>query len=154
MDQDYFQLAYVTNDFDRAIAALRERHDMGPFHELRDLELPTGPDRIAVGHFGVAFKGGMQFEVIQPLAQDIGIYDGLLPGADFGMAFHHLGRCHSSLDAYRASVDSASAQWAMPIDHGAFGGFFAYADARPTFGHYFEFFCFPDGRHLAGVPHY
>lgn len=154
MDRDYFQFAYVTNDFDRAIGILREQHGMGPFHELRDLELPTGPDRMVVGHFGVAFKAGMQFEVIQPLARDVGIYDGLLPDGDFGMAFHHLGRCFFSLEDYKAATAGASAQWDMPIDWEAFGGFYAYADARPQIGHFLEFFCFPDGRHLAGVPHY
>jgi len=154
MTSDYYQFAYVTNDFDQAIAMLREQHGMGPFHELRDLALPTGPDRVAEGHFGVAFKAGMQFEVIEPLGGDIGIYAGLLSEAEFGMAFHHLGRCFFSLDDYRAALASAAAQWEMPIDHEAFGGFFAYADARPRFGHYLEYFCFPDGRHLAGVPHY
>lgn len=154
MNRDYYQFAYVTNDFDRAILALREQHGMGPFHELRDLELPTGPDRVAAGHFGVAFKGGMQFEVIQPLAQDIGIYAGPMPQHGFGMAFHHLGRCFFSLDDYQAALADARAQWEMPIDYGAFGGFFAYADARPSFGHYLEYFCFPDGRHLEGVPEY
>lgn len=154
MDRDYYQFAYVTNDFDRAIALLRAQHGMGPFHELRDLALPTGPDRVAVGHFGVAFKGELQFEVIQPLAQDIDLYRGLLPENEFGMAFHHLGRCFFALDDYRAALAAARMQWALPIDWEAFGGFFAYADARPSFGHYLEYFCFPDGRHLAGVPEY
>lgn len=154
MDRDYYQFAYVTNDFGRAIDVLREQHGMGPFQELRDLELPTGPSRLAVGHFAVAFKGGLQFEVIEPLAQDIGIYAGLVPEEGFGMAFHHLGRCFFALDDYRAALATARAQWAMPIDYEAFGGFFAYADARPHLGHYLEFFCFPDGRHLAGVPAY
>ncbi len=154
MSGDYYQVAYVANDFDRAIGLLREQHGMGPFQELRDLELPTGPDRIAHGHFAVAFKGATQFEVIQPLAGDIGIYQGLMPAEGFGMAFHHIGRCFAALADYEAAVADARAQWAMPIDHPVFGGHFAYADARPTFGHFLEYFCFPDGRHLAGVPYY
>ncbi len=136
MDRDYYQFAYVTNDFGQAIDALRKQHGMGPFHERRDLELPIGPDRVAVGHFGVAFKGSLQFEVIQPLAQDVALYVGLVPQHGFGMAFHHLGRCFSSLDAYQTALVSARKQWEIPIDYGAFGGFFAYADARPIFGHF------------------
>lgn len=154
LDADYYQFAYVTNDFGRAIDELRAIHGMGPFQELRDLHLPVGPDRAAIGHFGVAFKGRMQFEVIEPLGGAVDLYQGLVPATEFGMAFHHLGRCFTKLDDYQAAIAAAKAQWAMPIDHGAFGGFFAYADARPAVGHYLEYFCFPDGRHLEGVPHY
>lgn len=154
MDGDYYQHAYVTNDLDRAIAALRQTHDMGPFQELRDLHLPTGPDREAIGHFAVAFKGRTQFELIQPLGGDVGIYMDVMPATGFGMAFHHLGRCFAAKDDYDAACAAARAQWAMPIDYPVFGGFFAYADARPQFGHFLEYFCFPDGRHLEGVPYY
>ncbi len=154
MDGDYYQYAYVTNDIDRAIDALRKTHGMGPFQELRDMHLPVGPDREAVGHFALAFKGALQFELIQPLAGEVDFYRELLPSKDFIIAFHHLGKYVASKADYDATLAAARETWSLPIDYTAFGGFYAYVDARPLYGHYLEYICFPDSDHLSAVPRY
>lgn len=154
MTQGFMQFCYVTNDFGRAIDQLRRIHSIGPFKELRDHRVPTGPARAAVGHFGLAFKADLQFEIIEPLAEDVGIYRDFLTGEGFQMRFHHVGRNIASLAEYREALQQAKARWPVPIDMSAFGGHYAYADARAEFGHYFELLCFPDESIATSVPRY
>lgn len=143
MKADFFQLGYVTNDFDRALRALRELHDLGPFKQMRDTHLPTAPGREAIAHFGLAFKGDVQFEVIAPTGGDSDIYREPLPAGQFALRFHHLGRYLSAPEDYQRLLEAHSARWPMPIRCNAFGGSYAYADARKDLGHYLEIFTFP-----------
>jgi hypothetical protein len=121
---------------------------------MRDLRLPTRPDRAAVCHFGLAFKGETQFEVIQPLAGDIAMYRDFLGGPGFQMRFHHLGRHIASLSAYQQALSQARSRWSVPIDMAEFGGHYAYADARQDYGHFLEMFCFPDDSIAHIAPRY
>ena len=154
MTGDFFQLGYVTNDFDRGMAEIKALHGIGSFKEMRELHLPTGPDREAVAHFALAFRMGVQFEVIAPLAGDVGIYRDLLSGHDFTLRFHHLGRFVGALEDYQDVLRKAQARWRLPVSCGVFGGFYAYADARGDLGHYLEFFTFPSAAFFADVPRY
>ena len=143
MSSDFFQLGYVTNDFERAIGELRSLHALGPFKAMPDTHLPTGPGREAIAHFGLAFKGDVQFEVIAPTGGDSDIYRELLPVGQFALRYHHLGRYLSAPEEYQRLLEAQSARWEMPIRCGAFGGYYAYADARKDLGHYLEIFTFP-----------
>jgi hypothetical protein len=138
MSADFFQLAYVTNDFERAISELRSLHGLGRFKEMPDTHMPTGPGREAIAHFGLAFKGDVQFEVIAPTGGDSDIYREPLPAAAYALRYHHLGRYLSASEEYERLLAAHSARWAMPIHCSGFGGFYAYADARKDLGHYLE----------------
>lgn len=154
MADDFLQLCYVTNDFDQAIDKLRSVHSIGPFKEMRDHRVPTRADRVAIGHFGLAFKADTQFEIIEPIAEDVGIYRDFLDGSGFQMRFHHIGRHIASLPEYREALSQAKARWPIPIDMAAFGGHYAYADARAEFGHYIELLSFPSNALPTSVPRY
>lgn len=154
MSKDYFQYAYVTNDLDRAVAEIRELQDLGPFQEIRDLELQLGAGRECVCHFALAFKADMQFEVIEPVSGDVSFYREILPANGYATRFHHLGRFFASMDDYETALATARARWDIPISGAVFGGFFAYANARADIGHHLEFFSFPGDAHLKGVPRY
>lgn len=154
MSQDFLQLCYVTNDFDRAVEQLRGIHSIGPFKELRDHRVPMGPGRAAIGHFALAFKADTQFEIIEPLAEDVGLYRDFLQGEGFQMRFHHIGRHIASVEAYREALQQIKARWSVPIDMEGFGGYYAYADARADFGHYLELLCFPGESVATSVPRY
>jgi Glyoxalase/Bleomycin resistance protein/Dioxygenase superfamily len=143
MSADFFQLGYVTNDFDRAMDELRALHDLGPFKEMRDTHLPTRPGHEAIAHFGLAFKGDLQFEVIAPTGGDSDIYREPLPAGQFALRYHHLGRYLSVPEEYQRLLETYSARWEMPVRCSAFGGFYAYADARKDVGHFLEIFTFP-----------
>jgi hypothetical protein len=154
MTEEFFQLGYVTNDLDRGMAELKALHSIGSFKEMRDLHLPTGPDREWVGHFALAFKQGIQFELIAPAGDDGGIYRDLLLHQEFTLRFHHLGHFVSSLEAYQSLLKRAAERWELPVNCGAFGGFYAYADARKDLGHFLEYFTFPSADFFADVPRY
>lgn len=154
MSYDFYQVAYVTNDFDRAVDEIRRAHDMGPFKEMRELHLPTAEDREAIGHFGIAFKGAMQFEVIEPLAGDAALYQDYLASDDFELHFHHLGQHIASEAAYKSTLEHMQKRWSAPINMAGFGGFYCYIDARNTHGHYLEFFCLPGSAFPTDVPRY
>ena len=143
MSKDFVQLCYVTSDFDRAIDELRSAHGIGPFKELRDHRVPTSASQAAIGHFGLAFKGDTQFEVIEPLSGDVGIYRDVFDGTGFQMHLHHTGRHIASLADYRTALAQLKSRWPTPIDMEGFGGYYAYIDARPLYGHYLELLCFP-----------
>ncbi|HEX4376175.1 MAG TPA: hypothetical protein VHZ99_03375 [Steroidobacteraceae bacterium] len=129
-------------------------HGIRSFKKMHELHLPTRAGDEAVAHFALAFKGEVQFEIIEPLSGDIGIYQNVLPVEGYATRFHHLGRFAGSREAYDACLRNARTHWTMPIDYGAFGGFYAYADARQDLGHYLEFFTFPDDDFFADVPRY
>ncbi len=154
MSQDFLQLCYVTNDFERAIDQLRSLHSIGPFKELRDHRVPTSPGKAAVAHFGLAFKADTQFEIVEPLSEEVGIYRDFLVGDDFQMRFHHIGRHIASYPAYVEALREYKARWSVPIDMSHFGGHYAYADSRAEFGHYLELLCFPGDALPTSVPRY
>ncbi len=155
MHTEFKQLAYVTNDFDRAVAELRHIHHMGPFRELRHLHMPTRESLTAEAHFGLAFKAGLQYEVIQPLAGDTSIYSSLLGDtSEFVLRFHHIGHYLSDEKDYQRHLSILNSRWRLPINVSAFGGCYAYADARATLGHFIEIFSFPVGSEAIAAPHY
>lgn len=154
MSEDFLQLCYVTNDFERAIEELRAVHDIGPFKELRDHRVPTSATQAVIGHFALAFKADTQFEVIEPLSGAADIYRSVLNGPDFQMRFHHIGRHIASFSKYQEALTRLKARWPAPIDMEGFGGYYAYLDARPLYGHYLELLCFPQASVATEVPRY
>jgi len=151
----YLQLGYVTNDFDRAIALLGDLHAMGPFKEMRDLTIGARDGKDVTCHFGLAFKGGTQFEIIHPLSGDSEFYTQALPAGDaFSMVLHHTGHYHPDPSTYARAKADAEAKWDKPVDHAIFDGGYCYFDARADFGHYLELYCFPPQTHFDGVPAY
>jgi hypothetical protein len=127
---------------------------IGGFMEMRESAFSTGPDREAVCHFALAYKGALQFEIIQPLAQDVELYAQALPQAGYALVFHHLGRPFGRRADYDAAVAEARGKWPMPVGYETMGGVYAYADARADLGHHLEYFCFPEGSHLDAVPRF
>lgn len=154
MADDYFQYAYVTTDYQRAMLELSEQNDIGEWYVMADAEFDTGTDRTAICHFALAYKNDLQFEIIQPLSGDVDVYRAGLPKDGYALHFHHLGRHFGNISEFERHKEMAEAKWNMPIAHETMGGTYAYFDARDSFGHYLEYFCFPPDSHLADVPRY
>ena len=152
MRRDYYQHAYVTTDWRRAMDEIGGLHGIGHYMEMPDALFDTGQDRRAIAHFALATKDELQFEIIQPLSGDIAVYQWGLPTEGFGLHYHHQGRHFGDRAAFDAAVAAAKARWAMPIAWDTMGGTYAYFDARADLGHYLEYFCFPPGSHLEAVP--
>lgn len=149
---DYQQIAYVTNDLDRALAETRAAHGMGPFKELRDLHIPLLGGGEIHAHFAIAFKEDTQYELIQPLSGQVDFYSEVLPEAGFALRFHHIGRYFSDPRDYQAAIEAA--RYPVACQLLVAGGHVSYFDARAVFGHYLEYYTFDPGPHLEGVPRY
>lgn len=141
----FHQVAYVTNDFDRALKIFGEVHRAKKFMELRDMHYPTGPGREAHCHIGLAYVGATEFEVIQPLGDDVQIYRDYLP-QEFAVRFHHLSRfleTRQDFEQQKAAFQKMGKH--LPIV-GEFAGraSYFYADFRAELGHYIECITFTE----------
>lgn len=154
MFDTYEQLGYVTNDFTRAIALVRDVHGVGPFKETRDLTIGARDDRTVTGHFAQAFKGRLQIEVIEPTGGDRGFYADGLPAGVFSVRLHHVGHYYADPAAYLAARMPLADRWTAAVDHADFGGRYCYFDARDALGHYVEISTFPPADHFEGIPLY
>jgi hypothetical protein len=152
--EDYYQHAYVTNDWKRAMYELSVQHDIGSWMEMPAAAFDTGENRTAVCHFALAYKNDLQFEIIEPLSGDDSVYRIGLPTIGYGKRFHHLGRHFSTRTEFDRQVGAAKALWNMPIAWNTMGGTYAYFDAREDTGHFIEYFAFPPDSHLAAVPRF
>ncbi len=151
MSANYYQYAYVTTDWQRAMTDLGTLHQIGSWMEMPEGEFDTGPGRTAVCNFALAFKNGVQFEVIQPLSGDSDVYRWGLPTEGYGMHFHHIGRHFADRAEFDREMARANTRWRSPIAAETMGGAYAYFDARDELGHFCEYFSFPPGSHLEAV---
>lgn len=149
---DYYQFAYVTTDWRRAMEELAAQHDIGGWMEMPDAEFDTGPGKTAVCHFALANKNGLQFEVIQPISGDCSVYRSGLPDSGYAKRFHHLGRHFGNRADFDRQMDAAKARYSLPVAAETMGGEYAYFDAREETGHFLEYFIFPADSHLSQVP--
>ena len=127
-------------------------HGISDYMQMRDARFPTGPATNALCHFALAFRKGVQFEIIQPLGEEDGLYRQILPGSGYATLFHHLGQHFASRADFDAALADARSRWPIPAGFETMGGVYAYADARKDMGHHLEFFSFPVGSHLDAVP--
>jgi Glyoxalase/Bleomycin resistance protein/Dioxygenase superfamily len=151
---DYYQFAYVTNDFERAMEEISRTQAIGGFMELRDLALPTGGGTHAHAHFALAFKGELQFEIIQPLAEEVVLYLPYLPSEGYALRFHHLGKHLDSRRDYDLALQGAKQRWPITVEEEMMGTAFAYVDSRKDLGHYLEYFSFPPDSPFTKVPRF
>jgi Glyoxalase/Bleomycin resistance protein/Dioxygenase superfamily len=155
-----YQVAYVTNDFERALKQFGDTHRIAQFMELPRMAYITGPGREAVCNIALAYVGAIEIEVIEPLEGDVQLYRDYLPkdGA-FAVRHHHLSRLFDSREALERQIAAYRAQGrAVPIDGSSAGGGarYFYADYRAELGHYMEGIHYePDARvFLASIPRY
>lgn len=138
---NFCQNAYVTTDFDQALAHFRERYGIPRFFELRDGEMETAPGRYAGVHVGFAWVGRLQIELIQPLGGFDAIYrEGLPEDGAFAMRFHHTCQLVESEAEYETLLLDIEQRGLAIAAQGQHGGHvrYLYIDARAELGHYLE----------------
>lgn len=135
-----YQLGYVCDDIDEGIAQFRGR---GMTHEPRVLEVDQpvdSPQGEVVNRMKLAFVwiGDIQYELIQPLADPLGIYGNCVSNGG-PLRFHQV--CYRVPDwqDFRARVDEQDLPIAMERDQGEGQLKFLYLDARQQLGHYLEY---------------
>lgn len=137
----YYQVGYVTNDFERALRQFGETHGIRNFLERRDACFPTSEDRSAHCHIALAYVGSTEIEVIHPVDGDVGIYREYLPKDEFVVRFHHISRLHDTEQAIAEEFERVkTAGIDIPINgrETDFGSWYFYADYREQLGHFLE----------------
>lgn len=135
-----FQVAYVTDDIDAAVAIAGPRLGIERFQINRSVPIETGAGT-ALASFALAFVGETQIELIQPAGGPDAVYRDGIRAMGGELTLHHLGclitdeqRWHDTVSAARAS------RRPIPVE-GAFGDLmhYLYVDHRDTLGHYIEY---------------
>jgi extradiol dioxygenase family protein len=135
---EHFQMAYATNDIDRARALFAERYGIRNWKRLEG-QLKTG------GHMRVelAWVGTIMYELMHASGEGSAIYMDRLPTGDgFHIKHHHLGYLLDSeahWEALMAAVaDNGHAMAHVSINQGFMKSCFVDAS---ELGHYLEYIC-------------
>jgi len=136
------QVAYVTNDMERALAVFRDQYDVPSFHVFANDAPGLVQSDGARLKIALALVGGVEIELIEPQGDSAPLFSDVLPtDGSFAIRFHHIAyRIEGTLADYEghlASIDGA----AHPVVlNGALGDLmrFAYTDERALLGHYVE----------------
>jgi Glyoxalase/Bleomycin resistance protein/Dioxygenase superfamily len=129
----FFQLGYVTQELDSAMAAFDERFGPSEFHVINAEQPNIHTKRIAL-----TWMGGTMIEIIEPNIAVPSIYLDLLPKAVGEIRLHHTGYL---IDDYPARMQRLKAEgYAVPMAL-SYGQVLdcCYADARDRLGHYLEY---------------
>jgi Glyoxalase/Bleomycin resistance protein/Dioxygenase superfamily len=143
------QIAYVTNDIDRAgkmfrtIYGIENWLDLAAMSGRQTVSIQARQGRIEIRGM-IAYVGAVQFELIQPIVDPERLYTDFLPAdGAFAIRFHHLGFNQGGVEAVRALESRLGRDHLIPMatDSQAMPVF--YADARDRLGHYLEYFSLP-----------
>jgi hypothetical protein len=141
---NYFQLAYVTPDLERAQAACRELYGIGRFQTSFEVPIETRRGEARV-HFAIAFAGLTQIELIQPVGGADRVYRDGLPTDGAPLRLHHMGHLIKDGATWRMLMERMSrTRLELPIGgtysyDGVPWMHYVYVDARKALGHYLEF---------------
>ena len=143
----HYQNAYVCDDIEAAIAQFRTHTGIGKvaIHDVDQMiSTPSGPKRVA-SHLAFIWIGDLQYELIQIVADETGIYAHCQPNGG-PLRFHHICMRVDDWDSFRAKVDHQSLPVVM--ERAIEGDLlkFLYLDARETLGHYLEYIWTTDER--------
>jgi hypothetical protein len=140
IEGELFQLGYVCDDLEEAIAQFRGR---GMTHEPRIMEIEQPVDTAdgeVVNKLRLCFVwiGEIQYELIQPLEDPLGVYANAQSNGG-PLRLHQL--CYRVKDwaDFRARVDRQDLPVVMERDGGGDSLKFLYLDGRSRFGHYLEY---------------
>jgi hypothetical protein len=134
----HFQMAYATNDIDRAQALFGQRYGIRNWTRLEG-QMPSG-GQIRVE---LAWVGTIMYELLTASGEGSAIYMDRLPqGGGFKLRHHHLGYLLGSAAEWEALLAEVAAQ-GHPLPHVSHNpGFMnsCFVDA-PELGHYLEYIC-------------
>lgn len=133
--KDQFQVAYVTNDLERACGLFSQRYGIGEYDYIRG-DMPEGA-RIAVA---LAWSGVTNYEIIEAHGDEAAFYNKRLPADDFAIRFHHLGFLVHDRQAWRAlEQELEKGGWPIVSRVEGNGLMDAYYVEAPELGHYLEY---------------
>ena len=137
----HFQIAYVTNDIERAAAVFSARHGIASFYGM-EAEHPDG----GTLKVKLAWAGGVMYELIEAMGPGTDFYTERLPQGGFAIRHHHLAYLVDNAADWTDLMAELDRQ-AMPIVFsGHTEGFlrFCYAYSAEL-DHYLEYFLLEEG---------
>jgi Glyoxalase/Bleomycin resistance protein/Dioxygenase superfamily len=146
----HFQNAYLCDDIEAGIARFREHADIGavPIYDIdQTLSTPDGARRMAC-RLAFVWIGDLQYELIQVIADETGIYANCASNGG-PLRFHHICMRVEDWDAFRLKIEKQSLPWVIERAIEGDPLKFLYLDARSTFGHYLEYVWATDERWAA-----
>jgi extradiol dioxygenase family protein len=141
---EQFQIAYATNDIERARRLFAERYGIGAFRSLQG-QLPAG------GHIHVelAWVGGTMYELLTATGPGSQLFMERLPQDEFAIHHHHLGFLIHNEDEWIALLAQIEHNgWSMPSKSNNPGFMRSCFVEVPDLGHYLEYL-FPEPAGLA-----
>ncbi|HEY3827202.1 MAG TPA: VOC family protein [Bryobacteraceae bacterium] len=137
----HHQIAYVTNDLDKALELFSRDFGVSRFYPL-----VTGDEPVPAGGIwmkaALANVNGTEIEIIQPLGDGENLFSTALPkDRGFALVLHHV--CIritggiENWEVHRASIDETIHPVAMESAYGDFLRIL-YTDERASLGHYLE----------------
>lgn len=133
---EHFQMAWATNDIDRAKALLSDRLGIRNYTPLGGALATGGEIRVEL-----AWVGTIMYELITASGPGSEIYTGRLPNDQgFVMKHHHLGYLVDGQDNWDAlEAEAARSGWAMPHKSVNPGFMTSCFIDLPELGHYLEY---------------
>ncbi len=135
--ENAFQLAYVTNDIDRAVETFTSRYGVGAFHIMRDT-----PDGDGTVHIALGYAGRTNIELIEPGTNGRALYaDWIADATGFVCRFHHVGLLiedAADWDTMRHSIVQNGSAIVMEGEVPDFAAYL-YTDTVAELGHYLEY---------------
>ncbi|MDK2758019.1 VOC family protein [Blastomonas fulva] len=136
----HYQNAYICDDIDAAIAAFRQRADIGdvrPFDVEQMLWTPAGMKRVA-SRLAFIWIGDLQYELIQVVADDSGLYANFANNGGL-LHFHHVCMRVPEWEPFRAAVSQQDLPVVLERANEGDQLKFLYLDGRSFCGHYLEY---------------
>lgn len=147
---EHFQVAYATNDIERACVLFSDRYGIREYRRLEG-QLPEG------GHIRIelAWVGGTMYELLCASGPGSERFTSVLPPGGFAIRHHHLGYLIDSQAAWEAlEQEIARVGWKVASKSDNKGFLKACIIEVPDMGHYLEFI-YPEAAGIAffeGVP--
>ena len=137
----HHQIAYVTNDMDKALELFARDFGVSRFYPLVTGDEPVPPGGIRL-KAALANVNGTEIELIQPMGEGENLFSNALPkDRRFALVLHHI--CIritggiENWERHRASIDEVTHPIAMESAYGDFLRIL-YTDERDRHGHYLE----------------
>jgi catechol 2,3-dioxygenase-like lactoylglutathione lyase family enzyme len=138
---DHFQIAYATNDMDRAVALFTERFGIREFRRLAGPTAAGGQVRMEIG-----WGGGVMYELLWAEGPGSEIFRAGLPQSGFAIRPHHLGYHVPTAEAWEAVQQEIEATGMKIVHRTAIPGFLQAVIVDDTeLGHFLEYIFPEDG---------